>query len=104
MAKLKVYTQEEALDLTLGKKGTPLRDEYEANVEDYLVGLAIRKAREAQNLTQEQLGERIGVKRARICSIEKGVNLRLSTLRRIFSALNLEVSLDIANVQKIAIC
>ena len=46
MEKMKVYTQEEALDLTLGKKGTPERDAYDAKVEDYLVGLAIRKARE----------------------------------------------------------
>lgn len=54
MEKMKVYTQEEALDLTLGKKGTPERDAYDARVEDYLVGLAIRKARESKNLTQER--------------------------------------------------
>lgn len=104
MTKLTVYSQEEGLGLKLGTKITPLRDEYDAKVDDYIIGLAIRKARESQNLTQEQLGERIGVQRARICSIEKGVNLRLSTLRRIFSALDIEVSLDIANVQKIALC
>ncbi len=40
---MKVYTQEEALDLTLGKKGTPLRDEYEAKVKKYLTGLTKRK-------------------------------------------------------------
>ena len=99
-----MYTQEEALDLTLGKKGTPERDAYDAKVEDYLVGLAIRKARESKNLTQEHLGERIGVQRARICSIEKGFNLRLSTLRRIFSALDMEVKLDIANMPSIVLC
>ncbi len=104
MEKMKVYTQEEALDLTLGKKGTPERDAYDAKVEDYLVGLAIRRARESRNLTQEQLGERIGVQRARICSIEKGVNLRLSTLRRIFKALDIEVKLDIENMQSIVLC
>ena len=104
MEKMKVYTQEEALDLTLGKKGTPERDAYDAKVEDYLVGLAIRKARESKNLTQEQRGERIGVQRARICSIEKGVNLRLSTLRRIFSALDMEVKLDIENMPSIVLC
>ena len=53
---MKVYSQEEMLDRTLGPKGTPERDEYDAQVKDYLVGLAIRRAREAQNLTQEQLG------------------------------------------------
>ena len=104
MNKMKIYTQEEALNLTLGEKGSPVRDAYDAKVEDYLIGLAIRRAREAKNLTQEQLGERIGVQRARICSIEKGVNLRLSTLRRIFSALDLEVKLDIENIQSIVLC
>ena len=36
------------------------------DVNAYIVGEAIRKARLAQNLTQEQLGERIGVQRAQI--------------------------------------
>lgn len=40
------------LDRTLGMKGTPERDEYDAKVDDYLIGLAIRRAREARNLTQ----------------------------------------------------
>jgi hypothetical protein len=40
---MKVYTQEEALDLMLGKKGTPLRDKYEAKVKRYLTGLLKRK-------------------------------------------------------------
>ncbi len=104
MEKMKVYSQEEMLDRTLGPKGTPERDEYDAQVKDYLVGLAIRRAREAQNLTQEQLGERIGVQRARISSIEKGTNLRLSTLRRIFTALGMEVNLSIGDMQPIPLC
>ncbi len=104
MEKMKIYSQAEMLDRTLGSKGTPERDEYEAKVDDYMVGLAIRRARESKNLTQEQLGERIGVQRARICSIERGANLRLSTIRRIFSALEMEVKLDIANLQSIPLC
>ena len=104
MEKMKVYSQEEMLDRTLGPKGTPERDEYDAQVKDYLVGLAIRRAREAQNLTQEQLGERIGVQRARISSIEKGTNLRLSTLRRIFTALGMEVNLNLGDMQSIPLC
>lgn len=42
---MKVYTQEETLDLTLGKKGSPLRDEYEAMVKKYLTGLTKRKTK-----------------------------------------------------------
>ena len=101
---MKTYGQEEVLERTLGPKGTPQRDEYDARIDDYLVGLAIRRAREAQNLTQEQLGERIGVQRARICSIERGANLRLSTIRRIFSALGLKVKLDIDDMKPIPLC
>lgn len=104
MSKMKVYTQEGMLDITLGAKGSPARDEYEANVEDYLVGLAIRQAREGKNLTQEELGRRIGVQKSRISSIERGSNLRLSTLRRIFRALGQEVRLDIPNQQSIPLC
>ncbi len=104
MEKMKIYSQAEMLNRTLGHKGTPERDEYDAKVDDYMIGLAIRRAREAQNLTQEQLGERIGVQRARICSIERGTNLRLSTIRRIFTALGIEVKLDIANMQPIPLC
>lgn len=104
MTKIKVYSQEEALDLTLGVKGSPERDTYDAKVEEYLVGLAIRRAREVKKLTQEQLGNRIGVQRSRISSIEKGVNLRLSTLRRIFSALEMKVDLNIANMPSISLC
>lgn len=101
---MKLYTQEEVLDMTIGPKGTPRRDEYDAKVEDYLVGLAIRQAREAQNLTQEELGVRIGVQKARISSIERGANLRLSTIRRIFRALGIEVKLDIKDMNPIHIC
>lgn len=104
MNKLKIYSQEEVLDQTLGKKGSPLRDKYESAKEDFLIGLAIRQAREAQNLTQQQLGEKIGVQKARICSIEKGTNLTISTIRRVFQALGIEAKLDIGDMQPIPIC
>lgn len=104
MEKMKVYSQAEVLDITLGKPGTAERDNYEAQVKEYLVGLAIKQAREAQNLTQAELGERIGVQRARISSIEKGVNLRLSTLGRIFKALGIDANIVIDGMKPIPIC
>ena len=90
--------------MTLGAVGTPERDEYEAMRQDYLVGIAIRRARIAQQLSQEELGKRIGVQKARISSIERGTNLTLSTLRRIFKALNLDVTLDIKDMKPISLC
>lgn len=38
MGKMKIYTQEEMLDKSLGPKGCPARDDYEAKTEDYLLG------------------------------------------------------------------
>ena len=61
---------DDVLDKHFGKVGTPKRDAFESDVDEalhaYRLGEAIKKARIEQNLTQEQLGERIGVKRAQI--------------------------------------
>lgn len=100
---MKLYTQEEMLDDVLGVKGTPRRDEYEAKVDAFLIGEAIKKARESRNLTQEQLGELVGVKKAQISRIEKGTNLTLSTIRKIFSAMDMRANLEVVGVGKFAI-
>ena len=63
MEKIKLYTMNELLDRDLGPIGTPERDEFEQELADelhaYRVGEAIKKAREAQKLTQAELGERM---------------------------------------------
>lgn len=97
---MKLYTFEEVLDKQLGKKGTPRRDAHEMRVEEalhaYRIGEAIKKARLKQNLTQEQLGERIGVKRAQISRLEKGYSITIPTMSRVFRALGIaSASLDL---------
>ena len=57
MEQMKLYTHEEMLDKVLGKEGEPLRDKYEADINSYLMGETIKKARKAKKLSQEQLGE-----------------------------------------------
>ena len=76
MTDMKVYSHEEMLDHVLGAKGSPTRDKYEADMNNFLIGEAIKQAREAKNLTQEQLGELMGVKRAQISKIESGKSIR----------------------------
>ena len=78
MTKMKLYTHEEMLDRVLGKSGTPERNEYETQMNSFLMGEAIKKARLSKHLTQEQLGEMMGVKRAQVSRIEKGHNLTFS--------------------------
>lgn len=92
MAKLKLTPADELVDEVFGPIGTPERDAMEeqlkADVQAYFVGEAIRKAREEQQLTQEELGERIGVKRAQICRLERGKSSpTLQTVTKVFRAL-----------------
>ena len=86
-----MYSLDEVLDEHFGKVGTPRRDVFErsvaASVHAYHIGEAIKKARLQQNLTQEELGERIGVKRAQISRLEKGYSISIPTMSRVFQAL-----------------
>lgn len=95
MAKMNLTPASELVDEVLGKIGTPERDAMEAqlkeDLQDYYVGEAIKKARLAQHLTQEQLGERVGVQRSQISRLEKGKSvITLPTMRRVFRALGIE--------------
>lgn len=101
---MKVYTHEEMLDKVVGKKGTPARNKFERKMDDFLIGEAIKRIREANNLTQEQLGERMGVKRAQISKIESGKSITYSTIVRAFKAMGAKTaSLDLGTMGKIAL-
>ncbi|MBO4451638.1 MAG: helix-turn-helix transcriptional regulator [Bacteroidaceae bacterium] len=100
VGEFKLYTMEEVLDEHFGPIGTPERDEHERRVAEavhaYFIGEAIKKARLEQNLTQEELGERIGVKRAQISKLEKGHCITIPTMSRVFKALGVATaSLDL---------
>ena len=64
MEQMKLYTHDEMMDSVIGKKGTPRRDKLDADLKTFLMGEAIKKAREERHLTQEQLGNLIGVKKS----------------------------------------
>ncbi|WCC44032.1 helix-turn-helix transcriptional regulator [Tenacibaculum finnmarkense] len=67
---MKSYTLDQAEDLLIGKKGTEERDEYEFELKLELIGDMIKTARKKRKLTQEQLGELVGVKKAQISRLE----------------------------------
>ena len=98
MGNVKFYTFDEVKDKHIGKAGTPLREKYEAELQSFLVGEAIRKARKAQHMTQRELAEKIGVQRAQVSKIESGRNLTLSTIARCFKAMGLEASLSVSGL------
>lgn len=109
MAKMKFTPADELIDAVWGKVGTPERDAMEVQLKEdiqaYFVGEAIKKARLRQNLTQEELGERVGVKRSQICKLESGKSsITLSTMSRVFKALGITTAtLDLGIAGKVAL-
>lgn len=109
MAKMKLTSLEEINDKVWGPIGTPERDKIEVqlkeDLEAYLIGEAIKKARQAQDLTQEQLGERVGVQKAQISKLERGRSvITLPTISKIFKALGVQTaSLDLGVQGKVTL-
>ena len=42
MEEMKLYTHEEILDRVIGTKGTPAREKYETDINNFLIGEAIK--------------------------------------------------------------
>lgn len=95
MENKKWFTLEEMTDKYIGVKGTSERESFDADVEAALIGASIKEARKANNLTQAQLGERVGVQAAQISKIESGRNLTISTIVRVLKALGLSAEFSI---------
>ena len=104
----KFYTEEEILDELIGKVGTPKRNKFEAKVkkevDDYYIGEAIKQARKKQGMTQDELGERMGVKKSFVSRIESGKGIAYSTIMRAFKALGAETAtLDLGKLGRVAL-
>ena len=94
--KLKTYTFDQIKDEMIGKRGTSKRDDYEFELNLELLGEMIRTTRLQRNLTQEQLGDLIGVQKAQISKLEKNANnVTVETILKVFSALKAKVNFRI---------
>ena len=107
-AQMNLTPLDDVLDKHFGKVGTSKRDAFESDVDEalhaYRLREAIKKARIEQNLTQEQLGERIGVKRAQISRLERGYSITIPTMRRVFKALGVvTATIDLGVAGKVAL-
>lgn len=71
-------------DEIYGRQGSERRDELEREMEAIRIGLLIREARLARNMTQQELADLVSKKRSYISRIEKdGSNMNLRTLYEI---------------------
>ncbi len=99
--KLKTYSFDQIKDEMIGKRGTPFRDEYEFELNLELLGEIIRTTRLQRNLTQEQLGELVGVQKAQISKLEKNANnVTVDTILKVFNALKAKVNFRIELLNK----
>ena len=98
---LKTTSLEEITDKHIGKKGTSKRDAFEQELRLDLIGEAIRKARKERNLTQEELGELVGVKKAQISKLENSLtDARFETVIKVFKALNAKINFNVELVNQ----
>jgi HTH-type transcriptional regulator/antitoxin HipB len=101
--KFKTVSLDTMIDKHIGKRGTSKRDAFENELRIDLLGQAIKQARQERNLTQEQLGELVGVQKAQISKIENSVkNARFETIIKVFEALGAKVNFNVElNKQKL---
>jgi DNA-binding XRE family transcriptional regulator len=93
---MKTYTLDEITDKHIGKLGTEQRETFERELRIDLIGEAIKQARLERNLTQEQLGQLVGVRKSQISKLENSVtNARFDTIIKVFKALNAKVNFDV---------
>ncbi|MGB0999676.1 MAG: helix-turn-helix domain-containing protein [Winogradskyella sp.] len=95
----KITSFDDHLDEQYGKIGTESRDKFQEEFETFRIGVLIQEARKKQQLTQQQLAEKVGTTKNYISRIENNASdIRLSTLMRIIReglGGSLKLSMDI---------
>jgi DNA-binding XRE family transcriptional regulator len=94
--KIKTYSLDEVTDTFIGKPGTANREAFENELRLDLLCEAIKQARKARNLTQEQLGQLVGVQKAQISKLENSLtDARFETILKVFRALDARINFNI---------
>lgn len=95
----RITSFDDHLDEQYGKTGTESREKFQEEFETFKIGVLIQEARKQQQLTQQQLAEKVGTTKNYISRIENNASdIRLSTLMRIIReglGGSLKLSLDI---------
>lgn len=94
--KLKTVSLDSMVDKHVGKIGSTKRNAFEHELKLDLLGSAIKEARLHHNLTQEQLGQLVGVQKAQISKLENNfTNARFDTVLKVFNALDAKVNFKV---------
>lgn len=94
--KLKTTSLDILIDKHIGNVGSEKRNAFEYELQLDIIGETIKNIRKERNLTQQQLGELVGVKKAQISKIENSLtDARFETILKVFKALNAKVSFNV---------
>lgn len=94
--KMRMMTLDQMKDKDLGEIGTPERDRYEFDLKMEVLGEMIKSVRKERKLTQEQLGELIGVQKSQISKLERNTkNVTIETILKVFGALKANVKFSV---------
>ena len=97
--KMKTTSLDDLIDKHLGQRGSKKREEFEEELRLDILGSRIKEIRQAKNLTQDQLGELVGVKKSQISKIENNfTNARFETILKVFKALGTKVKFSIEQI------
>jgi HTH-type transcriptional regulator / antitoxin HipB len=94
--KMKMMTLDELKDRDIGDIGTPERDQYEFELKMEVLGGMIKSVRKERHLTQEQLGQLIGVQKSQISKLERNTkNVTIETILKVFNALKANIKFSV---------
>ncbi|MBA3675755.1 MAG: helix-turn-helix transcriptional regulator [Chitinophagaceae bacterium] len=98
---MKSYSLAEMKDKYICKQGTADRDQYEYELRMDVLGRMIKTARQERNLTQEQLGELVGVQKSQISKLESSANsATIDTILKVFKALKADIHFNVSLEKK----
>lgn len=93
---MKTYSLKEVEDKLIGRIGTKERDDYELKLKLLQFGQLIKEVRINKDMTQDELGNLIGVTKSQISKLENGSsNMTIGTIFRIFKAMNSELHVEV---------
>ncbi|MCX2836818.1 helix-turn-helix transcriptional regulator [Salinimicrobium sp. MT39] len=94
--KMKMMTLDQMKDKHIGEVGTKERDKYEFDLKLEVLGEMIKSARKERQLTQEQLGELVGVQKSQISKLERNAkNVTIETILKVFRALKANIKFSV---------
>lgn len=99
--KMRMMTLDQLKDKHLGKLGTPERDAYEFELKVDILGEMIKSVRKERHLTQEQLGELVGVNKSQISKLERNTkNVTIETILKVFGALKTNIMFTVEKMDE----